>query len=40
MMSLNVGQDEDDNVVLEELRQALVDGYISILHGLREEGTQ
>ena len=39
-MSLQVGGDEDDRVVLEQLRQALLDGYISILHGLRDDGGQ
>ena len=39
-MSLQVGGDEDDRVVLEQLRQALLDGYISILHGLRDDGEQ
>lgn len=36
-MSLNKSEDEEENQVFEKLRIALLDGYISILHGLNDE---
>ena len=36
-MSLQPSDDEDNNALLEQLRIALLDGYISILHGLQPD---
>lgn len=36
-MSLQPSGDEDNRTLLEQLRIALLDGYISILHGLQPE---
>ena len=36
-MSLQPSDDEDNRALLEQLRIALLDGYISILHGLQPD---
>lgn len=36
-MSLAKSADEEENQVYEKLRIALLDGYISILHGLNDD---